>query len=363
MVFEKTNESRFSRGIKEVISDKSTSRLIFAGIVVDVDRYGGKWVKMGKPTPPYTLKAYIPEIDNNTDVDYMNFFEPFLPINLSAIPELKEEVLIFFDSPEQKVGYWIKRNDSNILTKTLPNLFMKNVSDDKRFGATITKNGTNFEFKETDDFPNEEKVIPLLRKKPGDVLFEGRSNTTIIHTFDLKNKEGVIDLVTERDFNVINTNKDVSQINQREFQDTKGTRIMLSTKFNVDKNEDWDLTNDPGFKYKDQKQNANISGDTNQHIDASYLYANSEEFRFVSRTSIEKLNNAVLGNNFEIYLNSFIDALQQLCNVISQTQVVMISGTPNDVNLMIGGANAVKVKLEKMKKTIYKFHSKNFYLN
>jgi hypothetical protein len=360
------NVGRFKEGIKNSVVDQGTTKTVFTGIVVDIDRYGGRWTRPKGPTAPNTIKVYIPELDSNFDYNSLNYFEPYLPIHLSPVPEIKEEVLITFDSPLRKEGWWIKRNDSNLINYTEMNKVLGDVPNSQKYGADIMKDGQIYEYKESDDSPDKEMKIPLYRRKPGDVPIEGRSNTLIQHTFSLNSKKGIIDIVSERTGETNYGDTDISNIKQREFQDTQGTRIFVATKHNIDDNNDWKLINTPGFKYHDMTESANVSGDTNQHKETSYLYAESGQFRFVSRDSEEKLNNAVLGNNMEVWLCSLFDVLEQMTNIIADSpakQIVITQGVPNAINLMSGGMQAVRQKLTQLRKEIYRHHSKTLFLN
>lgn len=346
--------SRFKDGLSKITRTNSSNKLIYEGVVCFVDKYGGKWTKFGRATPPNTLKAYIPELDASSEISSLNFYEPWLPNNICNPPELKEEVLIFFDSPQRNKGFWIRRIDSPKIGYT----------ESRPLDMEITNNGEPFEFKDSDETPNSEK-IPIYRKKSGDLFSEGRSNTAINQTFSIKTKKGIIDIITERQGDVDSTT-DLSGIKDKEFPDSKGSRIFVATKHNVDKNDDWDLTRKPGFKYKEMKEEKNRKGDENKHESKAYLYAESEEFRFVSRTSKEKLNNSILGNSQEIWLCSLIDVLIQITEVVAKSptqQITITSGYPNSNNLMSGGMDAVRQKLKQMKKEIYKHHSKNFFIN
>lgn len=360
------NVGRLKQGIKNSILDPGTTKTVYQAIVVDIDRYGGRWTRPKGPTAPYTIKAYIPEIDSNFDYDSLNFYEPFLPIHISPIPELKEEILITFDSPQRKTGWWIKRNDSNLINFTEMNKILGDVDNDQKYGSDITKNGQSYDYKESDESPDKELKIPMYRKKPGDILLEGRSNTLINQTFSINSKKGIIDIISERQGDINYGDTDFSNIKNREFPDSKGTRLFIATKHNIDDNNDWKLINTPGFKYHDMIEGANIAGDTNKHLEKSYLFCETEQFRFVSRESEEKLNNSILGNNQEIWLCSLFDVLEQMTNVIADSpgkQIVITQGVPNAVNLMSGGMEAVRQKLKQLRKEIFKHHSKTFFIN
>lgn len=358
--------SKVKDGLSSFVKNQPSNKLIYEGVVVSVDKYGGKWTRLGKATPQNTLQAYIPEIDSSAELSSLNFYEPLFPNHLCSPPELKEEVIILFDSPKKTKGYWIRRNDTPTIkfSQSKP-MISDEASFEDRIGAQITKDGQPYDFKDNDETPDYSDAIPYYRRKSGDFFQEGRSNTAINHTFDIKNKKGVIDIITERQGDTDNYS-DLSRIKEKEFPETKGSRIMMVTKHNIDKNKDWKLIEEPGFKYEDMTEEENKEGDKNEHKDRSYIYAESEEYRFVSRLSEEKLNNSVLGNNMEIWLCSFIDVLIQLSEVVakSETQAITItSGHPNSINLMSGGMEAVRQKLKQMKKEIHKHHSKTFFIN
>lgn len=347
--------SKFKDKLAGFTKTQGSDKLIYVGVVCLVDKYGGKWQKLGRLTPPNTLKAYIPELDSSPELSSLDFYEPIFPSNICSPPELKEEVLILFDSQQRNRGYWIRRVDSTSI----------NFRTSKPLDLKITNNGDEYEFSDSDEVPDNSEPAPYYRKKSGDIFVEGRSNTAINQTFSIESKKGIIDIITGRDGDVDSTSN-LSKIKDREFPDSKGSRIFITTKFNVDKNEDWDLKQKPGFKYLNMTEQRNRTGDKNEHKDTAYIYMESEQFRFVSRTSDEKLNNVILGNNFEVWMCSLIDVLDQMTKVVAESPsqaITITAGYPNSVNLMSGGMIAVRKKLTELRKTIYKTHSKNFFIN
>lgn len=355
-------KSQIYKRLNESYKTEASSKLIFEGVVVDIDRYGGKWTIMGRPTGPGTLKVYIPELDNSTEISNLRYFESALPSHLSISPELKEQVLVLFDSPEKNKGYWLKRLDSTSInySEAYPS---SEVDISKKIG-TITENDKPYNFKETDESPDREK-IPFYRKKPGDVILEGRSNSIISQTFTTKTKKGAIDIILDRKSD-IDDYKNLNGIKDEEFPETKSARILITSKYNIDKNDDWKLTEKPDFGYKKMKESANKTADKNKHEEASYILMTADEYRILSKKSKFPLNNAVIGNNQEVWLCSLIDAIEQLSKVVAESsgqQITITQGYPNAVNLMAGGMAAVRQKLKQLKKEINKHHSKNIFIN
>lgn len=353
---ELTNKDKFISSQKVALNDQDTKKLIFRGIVAEVNRYGGGMVQDGgRRVAPGSLKVYIPGITASDDVDTFNYYEPLLPLHVCPIPEIKEEVLILFESQERVKGYWIKRNDSDVVNYQIPNPVLDdNATDDVRIGENLTKGGQPFNWEEKEDIPNRDLVIPAWRRKPGDVPMEGRSNTLIAHTFNTDKKKGVIDIVTERYGGTFGDKNDESKIKDREFQNTKGSRIMLVTEHNIDKNKDWDLTAKPGFASPDAK-----------HLPVPYIYMESEEFRFYSRSSNYKMNNAVLGNEQEKWLTDLIGYIAQLAGALDTAQLVVCGGAGQTsiFNNVQFTAKSVKANLNAMVATIKNHHSKSIFIN
>jgi hypothetical protein len=355
---ELNNEEKFISQQRESIQDSYDSKnLIFRGIVVDVDRYGGAQIlESGRRIAPGSLKVYIPGMTATNDVESMNYYEPLLPIHICPIPEIREEVLILFESQNRTKGYWIKRNDSDIINYQIPNPVFDegSVEDRVRFGENLTEGGQPYSWKETEEQPDRKMVIPKWRRKPGDIPIEGRSNTLILQTFNIDNKKGVIDIVTERSGGTYGDKNDESLIKDREFQSTKGSRIMLVTKHNIDTNKDWDLTSKPGFASPDVT-----------HLPAPYIYMESEQFRFYSRNSQYKMNNAVLGNEQEKWLKQLIQYIIQLCQLLQLPgqHITTEPGQPTGNCLIQSGISSVSNAISALGQTIKLHHSKVNFLN
>lgn len=355
-------KTKLYKGLNQTYKTGPSTKIIYQGVVVDIDRYGGKWTNMGRSTTAGTMKVFIPELDNSNEISNLKYFEPILPMHISVMPELKEAVLVIFDSPEKNKGYWLKRLDSTDInySEAYPSV---ETDIEKKIG-NLTENNKPYEFQETDDSP-EKKKIPYYRKKPGDVSIEGRSDSVINQTFTTKTKKPAIDILLDRKSDIDDC-KNLSGIKDKEFLETKSARILLVSKYNIDKNDDWKLTEKPDFGYKKMKESVNKEKDKNKHEEAAYILMSADEYRILSNKSKIPLNNSVLGNNQEVWLCSLIDVIDQLSKVVAESsgqQITITQGYPNAVNLMAGGMSAVRQKLKQLKKEINKHHSKSVFIN
>lgn len=346
------NVSRFYKSInKSMKSENESGRTIFIGKVVEIFAYGGDFVVQGRMSPPGTIKAFIPNLDATKNIEELSFYEPFQPIHSLALPEIGEEVIIQFDSSDLKKGYWVSRNDSNKPNKTLSLDVIKDLDMTSRIGD-LDKDNEQYDFKEKDESPDANAKIPAFRKKPGDVFQQGRSNTLVHHTFSKDTKEGIIDIQAGRTGSVDSDSQNFTEIKNREFNDAK-SRIMVISNFNADKNNDWDLTSKPGF------------AGSASHSRGSYLLLNTGEFRFVSNKSSNQLNNAVLGNLQEKWLNKFINILSDLISILSQEQLVQCGpqGAPNIKNIVAPQIKPISSRLKALAGEISNHHSKVNFLN
>lgn len=352
---DQNNTSAFYRTLNNSIKGlDSSQRTIFTGVVIEMFPYGPERVEKGRRLAPGTLKLYINQLDSTDKKEQLSFYEPFLPIHLMALPEVGEEVLVIFDSLDRIKGYWVSRNDSIKVNKSDVNAIMGNNADmSAKVGTDILDEDNDYYiYKPNDISPNEKMKIPSFRKKDGDVYMQGRSNTLILQSFSKDSKEGIVDIASGLQGSVMNDDTDYSEIRYREFLDAK-SRILLSTKYNIDKNEDWDLTTKPGFMGKPSNSKD------------SYILMRTGEFRFVSDKSSEKLNNAVLGNKQEEWLKQLIDILNKLVNAVTQTVIVQCgpAGSPNAVNYIATAIPTLTSELNALKETISNHHSKTNFLN
>lgn len=275
-------------------TDKRNNRLIYRGLVTFVDRIGND------VRPAFSLRAKVFGIDDPYSSDNENFYPPLFPANMIAIPEVGEEILIICEEVGNlHSGFWISRaSNNNQLTKL-------SVGNDDSDSTTIhDKFGTGLQDElpkeETDINPDEKYDIPERRFKPGDVPVQGRSNTTIVHSFDSATKKGYIEILTE------GQSVSDSDFFSKDFQQSKGSRIIVSTLSNLD-----DLiANNIGKNFS-----ATFNGIRNQN--SAYLLLESLNLRFISRDGGD-VQSAVLGEDQEIWLKALTAQIVKLTDQVDK---------------------------------------------
>ena len=274
--------------------DLEENKILYRAIVTFVDRIGTD------TRPRFSIKAKIYGIDDfeNADTSQDLFFEPLLPIHIIAVPEIGEEVFIICEQPKNlQFGYWISRtNKLNKLTKV-------SVGDDNENADNITqKYGYPFSnqlVEENDESPNKDIPESDSRIKPGDVIVQGRSNTSIKQTFDIKNKNGIIEAITGEE------NVNDSDFYKDEYRKTTGSRIVLSTQTDLDS---LIIQEQNNLEFHD-----NFNGQKN--VDVATLLLEAEQLRIISRSG-KRLQHAVLAEEQQIWLNKLIDLIQNLITIV-----------------------------------------------
>ena len=336
-------------------NDSPNKKIIYKGLVAYVDRIGID------NRSRFSLKIKIYGIDNFNDnnLDNLKFYPPLFPIHLISIPEVGEEVTVICEEiGDLSNAYWIARNNnSNNLSKIDAGFDVPSNDDNSdRTG----KYGTITLPKESNDIsPNLQENFPT-RIKPGDTVLLGRSNASIKNTFDSKNKQGLIELITSESVN--NT-----QFFNQDFQQSNGSRILACTLADIDTqilNQINQLQFDPDYT-------------GNKNIDSAYLLLESVKLSIISRNG-KNIQHAVLGEEQSRWLVQLIDILKTTIDHIkdltksTSTHTHMAQGptspplAPENTDFNISIPNNLdqdKNNLENQKSTIEDHHSENISLN
>ena len=213
-------ENTFLRGISRITKEYVNSRILYRALVTFVDRIGSN------TRSRFSIQAKVVGVDpvESSDVETLRFYPSLFPISLISIPEVGEEVFILCEElGNLDTGHWLFSNQiSNHLTKTK---IGENIVTDE----IIRKTGNQLELIEKNDTsPNEKYTIPVPRVKPGDVVIQGRSNTFVRNSFDIKNKKGIIEEITEE------SGASKSEFFKDEYRSSDGSRLLLTTLSNID---------------------------------------------------------------------------------------------------------------------------------
>ena len=280
-----TKQNFYSRQSVELVENN----LLDIGLVLGIDYYGNQTTGF----PPYSL---LLRIDRGFDETYESFFPPLLPIHTLALPQVGEQVWIFYvNTGDKSKGFWITRvnlaNDFASNSITQYDFTSASVSSSK-YGIGIYEQ----DLKETNDIePNNHYNIPIMRIKPGDVFTHGRSNTHILNTFDAKNKKGIIDLVTEV------AKEKANSLTAQEFHISNGARVLIATKHNIDS----DLIE----KDLELKFHADFNKSAPKTVDESFVNINANQIRLLSVTGGE-INHVVLAETQAIWIQEMFKILK-----------------------------------------------------
>ena len=328
------------------------------GIVLAIDYYGNEKLNIA----PYSVKVRI-YTDYSSKID--SFYPPLLPVHMLSLPQVGEEVLIIlFDSKNSEKGFWISRlNYDNNFSDNNLNQYNLNSLNNKETTKQIYTPGLNpDDLKELYDVePSFPYKVPKMRIKPGDVLTHGRSNTHVFHTFDTKNKKGIIDIVTEID-------KEKEDFYKQEFHISKGARNLLVTKHNID--EDL-IQKDMNLKFHN---NYNKTAPKSQ--DESFVLETGDQIRLLSPKGGE-INHSVLGEKQQEWLEKLIDLISNLIENVSVLNENVLKhkhmGTgptspplPSELinfTKLITDLKTLKQDINNTKDTIKDHHSKNIGIN
>ena len=288
---------------------ENNSKIIYHGIVLEVDKIGNdvraKYSLLVKLIGIDPDDQQLKDTEDETEKIFARYYPPLLPIHIMAIPEVGEEVkIIFVDPGNFEDGYWISREETN-------NSFTKNVSGNDIVASNdtddlppATKYGINDDankFKDDDIVPDKNYDIPLDRRKTGDVVLDGRSNTYIKQSFDTKNKKGYIESLTE------NTEVDDSEFFGDEGDDFRkigGSRSIIATQLDLDSvllEGKYNLTFHDNYTANGGKK----------EYDAAFHLIEGDEIRIISKLG-GIINHVTLAETQAQWLTDQINILKQL---------------------------------------------------
>lgn len=270
-----------------------SSELIVRGLVLAIDRRGGKWpiVKPGANnanntfSSPFTLRVrLLTNFHNANDGTNPQFLEgdevfaiPEGSVNMFDLPQAGEVVLLRFNKPFTNDGiytaYWIARESADYATRDYRHMWKINEADEDKYithDQSVIWSGERPSIIDNDDDirpnSNYEPFPEVRRIKDGDVGMVGKSNTMHLHTFNPHeegDKRGMIVMETESDY--IHNKKEMLEFNYdtaseqeiEEFQQIQQehikyyldayrktsrnqflnskTKLILATKLNVDR--------------------------------------------------------------------------------------------------------------------------------
>lgn len=286
-------ERAYRKLIREAYYSNQDSEQIFQnivdrGLVLEVDYYGND----ENGISPYSIKVKTEKRYDTLNKDL--FFPPLFPVHRLALPQVGEEVWILLTTTNNKTkGFWISRvnYDDDFSNNSLIQYDTSNLDESQIYGFGLLKN----DLKETHDIePKNDYKVPKIRIKPGDVFDHGRSNTHLIHSFDSKNKKGIIDIITEIE-------KSKKEFYEQEFSISNGSRILLVTERNLD---DVIIKND-----LEKNFHINFSEISGEVQDESFTLIESDQIRLISRKGND-VNHLVLGEKHSDWINELLNVVK-----------------------------------------------------
>lgn len=238
--------------------------IIKKAIVLNVDRIGGNFltgpskksgVPEGLPMPRFTIQVrFVGDYQNIDKAKIVKSVEPLFDVHTFSIPEKGEIVTCISASLEEDAKwYYLCRENTKINSKNMfeevKSIYKDHYIEEGRNIKEAMASGMEVDWidNEYDKIPFPKYEHPLFRFKPGDVLQQGRSNTLVVHSFHghrpLEKRKGYIELVTDRTY-IYNNVKDHKnkfleetdkQYDRWEFQNSEGSRILISGDVNVDR--------------------------------------------------------------------------------------------------------------------------------
>tara|TARA_R110000744_G_scaffold173734_3_gene292470 strand:- start:5215 stop:6618 length:1404 start_codon:yes stop_codon:yes gene_type:complete len=171
--------------------------ILITGIVMDVKREVDLGETSSLVIPQYSIKAKIVG-DDVTDGEAVSFdmdrwYIPLHSIHNISIPEVGEEILITRENlSSDSQGYWIDRvNSSSHLNR--------NVIREGFDGEGVGLYGVNINAKDENRKFSDIQPKGVTKRYPapallGDVIQQGRSGTFVRHSFNPRNKAGVLEM-------------------------------------------------------------------------------------------------------------------------------------------------------------------------
>ncbi len=291
---------------KNQLYSSTYSGIMKSGLVLAVDYYGNK--SIGRA--PYSIQIKIDKTYDTQGND--RWYEPFFQIHNISLPQVGEEIwIIFVTAGDFSRGFWFSRVN---YTSEFSSNSLKEIDVSKVYKDDATKlrdennmfginNNRNNVVEKSDIEPKVKYIVPMLRTKPGDVLTHGRSNTHIFHTFDTKNKKGVIDIITE-----IEESK--KKFYEQEFHMCKGARVLFVTLSNIDeiviKN---DLKKD-------------FHKDFGANKETAYSLIQANEIRLVSPDG-GNINHLILAEQYKDWMTKLVNSLKTNLDDMAKTFTIL----------------------------------------
>lgn len=196
-----TEGANYNQRVRSVANGSTVEQNILQrGIVVDLKRYPETNIISSKFIPQYSLKIrLLGSNSNQQNIDTLiadttdSWYLPLTSIHNISLPERGEEVLVIRESNKSSSkGYWISRvNETSLLNKYLKNEDYQ-MSSQANVGLNIDLNKLNKSGISIQN--NSDKKLYGIPVFYGDVIQQGRSGSYIRHSFNKRNKKGVLEM-------------------------------------------------------------------------------------------------------------------------------------------------------------------------
>lgn len=287
---------------------KNKVETIFRGIVTDILDSQNTF-ESSSIAPPYSIRAAIMGIDSeNKDLKNNEsiWIPPLLSSHTISIPEIGEEVLIIREfNHENSIKFWIGRvNDSSKLNKVLAKEYISNdVPNRIKYGFNFDVNNISIS-----DTQTSESIRPMPIK-PGDVISQGRTDTYTRHSYNSRNKRGVLELgVRQRKYDDIANRETLKNI------DTKTAHLSEGLIGEVYPIETFSVKQDLV-----QRGPKNIIANVAQEI---YNISNLEN-------SENKAYRSVLGEKMNEFLSDLLEELKFMSDIMKDTYSLFLNHRHN----------------------------------
>lgn len=270
--------------------------------------------------PPGSIQIKI--IGEDTTTSALKWAIPLFNLHCISFPEVGEEVFVIRESDSRgSQPYWISRvNDNNYINKVLARELYSDQLPMERY---------QFDFKVEDiaeEVTQTRELILSIPFYPGDVIFQGRSDSYIRHSLNPRNQEGILEsgikfrtLYPEKPKNTIGKTKTKSvHISNSLIEEL--TELQIANVVNNDQNEERNII------YNEAEVIVNIS-----------QLSDSEQ----------TLQKVVLGDKQNNWLNRLVLATEKLNLVAAKTaelgqvssQIIPAFKSVQTIKLSIGKEN------------------------